>query len=91
MRAERPSRACGSAGERPRPGVPWGIEPPARWGRLVQGDASEPVEPEAGDWPRFYSELEAALRASAPPPVDPADAVTVLELLERARADTERP
>ena len=74
-----------AAGERPRPGEPWGREPPQRWGRLVVGDASEPVPSEPGDWPRFYAELEAALRDGAPPPVDPADAVTVLELLERAR------
>ena len=79
-----------AAGERPRPGEPWGREPPQRWGRLVRGDASEPVPSEPGDWPRFYAELEAALRDGAPPPVDPADAVTVLELLERARRSAAR-
>ena len=53
-------------GERPRPGEPWGREPPQRWGRLVVGDASEPVPSEPGDWPRFYAELEAALRGERP-------------------------
>ena len=53
-----------AAGERPRPGEPWGREPPQRWGRLVHGDASEPVPSEPGDWPRFYAELAAALRAA---------------------------
>ena len=77
-------------GKRPRPGVPWGVEPPERWGRLVRGDASEPVEPEAGDWPRFYAELEAALRTGGPVPVDPADAIAVLEVLERARGRARR-
>lgn len=75
-----------AAGRRPRAGEPWGDEPVERWGRVERGEASTPVESEPGDWPRFYAELEAALRAGAPPPVDPADAVTVLELLERARA-----
>ena len=55
-------------------------------GRLVRGESSNPVRSEPGAWPRFYAELEAALREGAPPPVDPADAVAVLELLERARA-----
>ncbi len=74
-----------AAGERPRPGAEWGREPPDRWGRLVRGDVSEPVRPEPGDWPAFYCRLEASLRDGGPPPVDPADAITVLEVLERAR------
>jgi len=79
-----------AAGQRPRPGEPWGSEGPERWGRLVHGDASEPVPAEPGDWPRFYAELAAALRHGDPPPVDPADAVAVLELLERARMPAAR-
>jgi predicted dehydrogenase len=69
-----------------RPGDGWGAVPRERWGRLVRGEKSEPVRPEPGDWPRFYAALEHAIRAGGPPPVDPWDAVTVLELLERARA-----
>lgn len=72
--------------DRPRPGTEWGREPPDCWGRLVRGDVSEPVRSELGDWPAFYGRLERALRDGGPPPVDPADAITVLELLERARA-----
>ncbi|HEY8001643.1 MAG: Gfo/Idh/MocA family oxidoreductase [Vicinamibacteria bacterium] len=78
-------------GEHPGAGPEWGVEPPERWGRLVRGDESEPAPSEPGGWPRFYVELEAALRGGGPPPVDPADAVTVLELLERARRSPERP
>ncbi len=74
------------AGERPGRGTDWGGESPERWGRLVRGDESQPVPSELGAWPRFYAELEAALRSGEPPPVDPADAVTVLEILERARS-----
>ncbi|MDX6581939.1 MAG: hypothetical protein QOI10_1123 [Solirubrobacterales bacterium] len=78
-------------GDRPGPGSEWGVEPEQRWGRLVRGDDWEPVPAERGEWPRFYTELEAALRDDGPPPVDPSDAVTVLELLERARGAATRP
>jgi scyllo-inositol 2-dehydrogenase (NADP+) len=73
------------AGRRPDAGGEWGVEPESRWGRLVAGDASEPVPSEHGDWPRFYSELAVALRDGGPPPVDPSDAVAGLRLLEAAR------
>jgi predicted dehydrogenase len=78
-------------GDRPVLGGDWGAEPRQRWGRLIRGESSEAVPSENGAWPRFYAELEAALREGAPPPVDPADAVTVLELLERAREGSVRP
>ena len=73
------------AGARPDDATPWGLEPEDRWGRLHGGEQEQVVRPEPGDWPRFYSELAAALIDGAPPPVDPRDAVTVLEILERAR------
>lgn len=73
------------AGRRPGDGQPWGEEPPERWGRLVRGDAAEPVRSEPGAWPRFYERLAAALRGEGPVPVDPRDAVEALEILERAR------
>jgi len=74
------------AGARPGGAERWGVEPESRWGRLRRGDANETVQPERGDWPRFYSELVAALTSGAELPVDPSDAVAVLEILERARA-----
>jgi scyllo-inositol 2-dehydrogenase (NADP+) len=73
------------AGRRPGDDEPWGVEPESRWGRLVRGDESEPVPSDNGAWPRFYAELGRALREGGPPPVDPSDAVTGLEILERAR------
>lgn len=82
-------QALAAAG-RPEPGVDWGLEPPERWGRLVRGDRFEAVPSERGDWPRFYAELEAALRTGRPLPVDPRDAVAALDVLERARASTAR-
>ena len=63
----------------------YGREPPSRWGRLVQGDQITPVPSEPGAYQRFYAGLERALRGAGPLPVDPADAVAVLTLLEEAR------
>jgi scyllo-inositol 2-dehydrogenase (NADP+) len=72
------------AGLRPGGAGGWGAESAASWGRLVRGDESEPVPSAAGAWPRFYEELAGALQGEGPPPVDPWDAVRVLEVLERA-------
>ena len=73
------------SGRRPDDPGPWGVEPESRWGRLVKGDESEPVPSEPGSWPVFYTELERALRTGGPPPVDPADAVATLEVIDAAR------
>jgi predicted dehydrogenase len=73
------------AGLRPGRDEPWGVEPPARWGRLVRGEEQEPVASEPGAWPEFYAGVERWLREGAAPPVDPADAVRVLEVVEAAR------
>ncbi len=73
------------SGRRPDDSEPWGIEPESRWGRLVKGEQSETVPSEPGAWPRFYTKLERALREGGPPPVDPADAVAVLEVIDAAR------
>ena len=67
-----------------RPGRDWGVEPPARWGRLVRGDDVEPVPSERGAWPEFYRGVERWLREGGAPPVDPWDAVRVLEVIEAA-------
>ena len=73
-------------GLRPGGAGEWGAEPEERWGRLVRGSGSEPVPPENGAWPEFYARMAACLAGDGPPPVDPLDAVAVLEILERARA-----
>ena len=73
------------AGARPSDDEEWGVEPPQRWGRLIIDQNSEAVASERGDWPRFYIELERALREGSSPPVDPSDAVTGLEVLDAAR------
>jgi scyllo-inositol 2-dehydrogenase (NADP+) len=73
------------SGARPDDEGEWGSEPEERWGRLVSERGSKAVPSERGDWPRFYSELERALREGAPQPVDPWDAVAGLEILDAAR------
>jgi scyllo-inositol 2-dehydrogenase (NADP+) len=74
------------AGERPDTVADWGVEPEAHRGRLVTGDASVPVPGERGDWARFYALLATAIRDAGLPPVDPADAVAALRVLEDARS-----
>jgi predicted dehydrogenase len=64
----------------------WGEEPRERWGRVVTGDEQREVPTEPGSYPSFYSGVAASLNDGAPPPVDPRDAVAVLELLDEARA-----
>jgi len=76
-----------------RPDDPaWGREAPERWGRLSTGEEERVVETERGAYPEFYRAVAASLREGTPPPVDPHDSVTVLELIEAAQesARTER-
>lgn len=54
-------------------------------GWLVRGEESEPVPRAPGGWGDFYPAVAAMLRDGAPPPVDPDDAVAVLEVLDAAR------
>jgi scyllo-inositol 2-dehydrogenase (NADP+) len=69
-----------------RPGAPeWGREPESAWGLLgVDGGATR-VPTKAGAYQRFYEGVVRALTEGAPPPVDPADAVAALDLIEAAR------
>ncbi len=78
-------------GGRPDRDPEWGTENEALWGTLgVDADASVvPTEP--GAYQRYYAGVADALLTGTPPPVDPADAVTVLRIIEAARqADHER-
>jgi predicted dehydrogenase len=63
----------------------WGEEPEERWGRLgVDGDLrGVPTLP--GSYGAFYEAVATSLRDGSPPPVDPNDAVAVLDVLEAAR------
>ena len=62
------------AGDTPRSlGDQWGVEPPARWGRLVQGDNDdvEVVPSTPGAWPTFYRAFAAGYAATANRPCPP--------------------
>ncbi|HWW09877.1 MAG TPA: Gfo/Idh/MocA family oxidoreductase [Candidatus Acidoferrales bacterium] len=68
-----------------RPGdTGFAVEPVDRWGRLFSNGQgrSHPTRP--GRWVDFYPLLSDAIRNGAPPPVDPNDAVVVIEVLEAA-------
>jgi scyllo-inositol 2-dehydrogenase (NADP+) len=73
-----------------RPGTPdWGLDPESGHGLLVVGDEVRAVPTERGAWPRFYEGVVAAVRDGSPPPVDPNDAVAVLDVIESARRSAE--
>lgn len=65
----------------------FGETPEERWGVLGAGDDVTRVPTLRGDYGGFYRLLADALRGDGPLPVDPADAVGVLELIERAHAE----
>jgi predicted dehydrogenase len=69
------------AGKRPGDSG-WGEAPPG-W---VVGEAQTPVELERGRYEDYYAQVRDWAQGDAPPPVDPADGVRVLEILEQARA-----
>lgn len=64
----------------------FGAEPEPQWGTLDDGDTSRATPSEPGAYATFYEKLHRALREGEPPPVDAADAVTTLEIIEAARA-----
>ena len=72
------------AGMRPSdPG--FGEEPADRRGQLWTGDGSSRAVPTVtGAYVRFYELLRDAVRGEGPPPVDPADSVRGLRILEAA-------
>ena len=73
------------SGARPGGEGDWGAEPREKWGRLINEQGSEAIASERGDWPRFYSLLEQALRQGSSLPVDPWDAVAGLGVMDAAR------
>ncbi len=63
----------------------WGRAPSRSWGVLADGGAARRVETERGDYPAFYAGVTRCLRHGGPVPVDPGDAVAVLEVIDAAR------
>jgi predicted dehydrogenase len=68
----------------------WGRESPKRWGQLRCGDDQRAIVRGPGAYPRFYQGVRDALRLAGPAPVDPADAVLTLRVLEAARRSAAR-
>ncbi len=67
------------------PGLPgFGEDPESHWGLIGAGTDVRAVRTEVGNYQRFYELTVRWLREGAPPPVDPNDAVAVLELIEAA-------
>jgi predicted dehydrogenase len=68
------------------PGSPgFGEEPAERWGEIQSADGTtDTVRTERGDYRRFYELLRDAVRGYGEPPVDPADSVRVLRVIEAA-------
>lgn len=73
------------AGIRPTdPG--YGVEFEGHWGDLgIDGDTTA-VPTERGSYPQFYVLLAAALRGDGPLPVDPAESLGVLKIIEEVHA-----
>jgi predicted dehydrogenase len=63
----------------------WGEEPEDAWGTLGVDDDLRKVPSKRGSYGAFYEGVAGSLRDGLPPPVDPRDAVEVLEILEAAR------
>jgi len=76
------------AGRSPRdPG--FGEEPAEKWGRIQRGSDSDALPTDRGRWDLFYPAVVRAVRDRTPVPVDPHDAVRVLQILEAARVSND--
>lgn len=72
-----------------RPGDPeFGTTPPENWGTLSTGDSERRTPTADSSYSEYYRLLAQALLNGAEPPVDPADAIAVLEIIESSHAST---
>lgn len=68
------------------PGNPqYGVEPETNWGVLGRDGELVPVPTENGNFSEFYAILATALLDGGPVPVDPADSVAALRVIECVR------
>jgi predicted dehydrogenase len=83
---QEPAMAAGGI-----PGSPgWGEEPRESWGLAGEDGAVRPVPTEPGCYVRFYEGVVAAMASGGRIPVDPADAIAGLEVIEAARTSAAR-
>ena len=64
----------------------YGVDPQESWGLLGVDGAAAHVPAERGGYPEFYAQLAAALRGEGALPVDPADPLEVLKIIEGIHA-----
>ncbi|MFK4297340.1 scyllo-inositol 2-dehydrogenase (NADP+) [Arthrobacter sp. GAS37] len=64
----------------------YGVDPVTSWGVLGTDGDPESVPAQTGAYPRFYAELAAAIRGDGPLPVDPAESLETLKVIERIHA-----
>jgi predicted dehydrogenase len=69
----------------------WAAEPESAWGTLGTPGHERTVRTEPGGFLRFYAAVADAVLTGQPLPVEPGDAVRVLEILEQARSGADRP
>ncbi|BCW09265.1 oxidoreductase [Arthrobacter sp. NtRootA4] len=64
----------------------YGVESQESWGVLGIDGSATPVPAEKGDYPRFYRELAASLRGQGQLPVQAAEALETLRIIENIHA-----
>ena len=68
-----------------RPGdAAWGVDPRESWGHLANGTDTHTIQTERGAYEHYYQGVRDSMQGGAPPPVDPADSVAGLEVIEAA-------
>jgi hypothetical protein len=83
MDVQEDALRSGARPDRDRDG--WGEDSTEQWGLLGVGDDVQRVRTERGAYQEFYVQLGAALTSNAPLPVDPADAVRTLAIIDTIR------
>ncbi|MFD1798139.1 Gfo/Idh/MocA family oxidoreductase [Paracoccus aurantiacus] len=63
----------------------WGYEAEERWGILATASGAERVPSEQGRYHDYYTGFARAVQGGTLPPVTPADAIAVLQVLDAAR------
>lgn len=64
----------------------WGFEPRSAWGTLHTADGVTTVPSAQGSYTRFYEQFADAVQHGSPLPVTAADGISVLRVLDAARA-----
>ncbi|MGW6172402.1 Gfo/Idh/MocA family protein [Arthrobacter sp. NPDC055138] len=60
----------------------YGVEPEERWGSLGTPGDTRRIPSERGAYPDFYRQLAAAINDGTPVPVEPADALAAIRIIE---------